>query len=114
MITNGHNWWALIIAAFLVLGDVFNLGLLKMVSNGEIKNQEWLGLPVLLYAFQPIIFFFGLGHTSMTVLNLLWDVLSDVLVTASGLFYFKEKMSMKKYIGITFGLLAVMFLTSEE
>ncbi len=85
-----------------------------MVSTGEIKNKAWLGLPTLLYAFQPLIFYFGLSHTSMTVLNLLWDVLSDVLVTASGLFYFKEKMSMKKYIGITFGLLAVLFLTSEE
>ncbi len=85
-----------------------------MVNTGEIKNKAWLGLPTLLYAFQPLIFYFGLSHTSMTVLNLLWDVLSDVLVTASGLFYFKEKMSMKKYIGITFGLLAVLFLTSEE
>ncbi len=85
-----------------------------MVSTGQISNQAWIGLPTILYAFQPFIFLFGLKHTSMTVLNLLWDILSDIMVTASGIFYFKEKLSMKKYIGIAFGLLAVMFLTGDE
>ena len=109
-----NNIWALVVASFLALSDVFNLGLLKMLRTGKITNQAWIGLPTVLYACQPLIFFFGLGHTSMTVLNLLWDVLSDILVTASGIFYFKEQISMKKYIGIAFGILAVTFLAGDE
>lgn len=105
--------WALIIALFLAFSDVFNLGLLKMLKTGQITNQAWIGLPTVLYACQPLIFFFGLSHTSMTVLNLLWDVLSDIFVTAAGLLYFKEEISMKKYIGIAFGIVAVTFLSSD-
>ncbi len=105
--------WTLLIAFFLAISDVFNLGLLKMISTGQISNQVWIGLPTVLYAFQPFIFLFGLKHTSMTVLNLLWDVLSDIMVTASGIFYFKEKISMKKYIGIAFGIVAVIFLSND-
>ncbi len=108
------NIWALIVALFLAFSDVFNLGLLKMVRTGQISNHAWIGLPTVLYACQPLIFFFGLSHTSMTVLNLLWDLLSDILVTASGIFYFKEKISMKKYIGIAFGLLSIMFLAGDD
>lgn len=101
-------------ALFLALNDVVNLGILKKLHTGAIKNFTWLGIPIFLYSLQPLIFYFGLGHTSMTALNLLWDVMSDVLVTASGLFYFKEKLSMRKYIGVLFSFIAIILLSGND
>lgn len=107
------EYWGIVIAFFLAFSDVFNLGLLKMLRTGQLKNHAWIGLPTVLYACQPLIFYYGLGHTSMTVLNLLWDVLSDIMVSASGLLYFKETLTMKKYIGISFAIMAVIFLSGD-
>ncbi len=50
----------------------------------------------------------------MTALNLMWDVMSDILVTASGLFYFKEKLSYKKYIGLSFAFVAIFLLSGDD
>jgi drug/metabolite transporter (DMT)-like permease len=110
---NSHLW-TLLIAFFLALSDLFNLGLLKMLRTGQITNMSWIAVPTLLYSLQPLIFYKGLGHTSMTVLNLMWDVMSDVLVTASGLFYFKEKLSYKKYIGLSFAFVAIFLLSGDD
>ncbi len=110
---NSHLW-TLLIAFFLAFSDLFNLGLLKMLRTGQVKNMAWIALPTLLYSLQPMIFYTGLGHTSMTALNLMWDVMSDILVTASGLFFFKEKLSFKKYIGIAFAFVAIFLLSGDD
>jgi drug/metabolite transporter (DMT)-like permease len=105
---------ALLYGFGLALSDVVNLGILKGLSNGMIKNFAWIAFPTLVYAVQPWIFYSALSHTSMTVMNLLWDVLSDIFVTASGLFYFKEKLSFKKHLGVLFAMMAVFLLGSGD
>ena len=109
-----ENMKALLFAFFLAASDVFNLGLLKALRTGQVKNMAWIAVPTLLYAFQPLIFFKGLAHTTLTALNLLWDVMSDVLVTLTGLFYFKEKLSMRKQIGAAFSVLGVFLLGGDD
>jgi len=97
----------------MAISDLFNLSFLKMLRTGQVTNMAWLGLPVLVYALQPIIFFFGLKYTSLTVLNLLWDVISDILVTTAGIFYFKEVVTFRQTIGIVFAVIAVVLLSSD-
>ena len=94
--------------------DVFMLGILKMISTGAIKNMWWMALPTLVYAFQPWIFLQSLRVESMIVMNLLWDLISDVLVTANGLLYFKEKLSSKKSIGVLFSLIGIYLMSCEK
>lgn len=107
------NLYGILFAFLMAFSDLFNLGLLKMLRTGQVSNMAWLGLPVLIYALQPIIFFFGLKFTSLTVLNLLWDVISDILVTVAGIFYFKESITFRQTIGIVFAMIAVVLLSSE-
>ena len=108
MLRSDHK--ALLYGLGLALSDVVNLGILKALSNGMIKNFAWIAFPTLVYAVQPFIFYSALSHTSMTVMNLLWDVLSDIFVTASGLFFFKEHLSFKKHLGVLFAFMAVFLL----
>ncbi len=107
------GYYGVAFAFFLAFSDLFNLSLLKMLRTGEVPNKMWLALPMAVYAFQPVIFYLGLGHTTLTTLNLLWDVMSDVLVTLVGLLYFKEKLSMQKWFGVFFAFMAVIFLGSD-
>ncbi len=90
--------------------DVFMLGLLKAI------NLKWVSpaltvLPMAVYAMQPMIFLASLKFESLTVMNLLWDVLSDILVTITGLYFFGEKISRTKMVGVGLSLISVFLLT---
>jgi multidrug transporter EmrE-like cation transporter len=112
MLSNDHM--ALLYGTAMALIDVVQLGILKALHSGMLKNFAWMALPTLVYALQPWLFIKALDHTSMTVMNLLWDVLSDIFVTASGLFFFKEKLSFKKHLGVMFAMMATFLLGSGD
>jgi multidrug transporter EmrE-like cation transporter len=90
--------------------DVFMLGILKAINLGWMSKQL-IFLPTLIYAMQPWVFLASLKFESLTVMNLLWDVLSDVLVTATGVFYFQEKLTRTKMLGVCLSIISVFLLT---
>lgn len=98
--------YGLLIGLLLAMSDGLNMSLMKFMSLGKL-GVIWMIIPTVLYMLQPWIFYFGLGSTSMTVLNLSWDLFSDVLVTVIGLMFFKENMSPTKKYGVGFALLAL-------
>jgi multidrug transporter EmrE-like cation transporter len=103
----------LVYGTYMASMDVFMLSLLKAINLGWI-NQAAIFLPTLIYALQPWVFLSSLKYESMTVMNLLWDVLSDVFVTFTGLYFFKEKLSRTKMIGVAFAFVAVFLLTCGD
>ena len=99
---------------FMATIDVFILGILKLISTGAIKNMWWMALPTVVYAFQPWIFLHSLRVESMIVMNLLWDLISDILVTANGLMYFKEKISHTKALGVLLSIFGIYLMSCEK
>jgi len=63
---------------------------------------------------QPFLFFSSLSFESMTVMNIMWDLLSDVLVTISGIYVFNEKISSTKFLGILLAMVSMLLLTHES
>ena len=104
----------LLYGTFMALIDVFMLGILKMISTGAITNMWWMALPTIVYAAQPWVFLQSLRVESMIVMNLLWDLISDVLVTANGLVVFKEKISKIKMVGVFFSLIGIYLMSCEK
>jgi multidrug transporter EmrE-like cation transporter len=47
-------------------------------------------------------------------MNLLWDVMSDVSVSIIGLFYFGEKLTRFKKLGVFFSLISIILLTYKD
>lgn len=90
--------------------DVFMLGLLKAINLGWV-NSGLLFLPMLVYSLQPWVFLASLKFESLTVMNLMWDVLSDVLVTAMGVLFFQESITRTKMLGVGLSFLSVFLLT---
>jgi multidrug transporter EmrE-like cation transporter len=86
------------------------LGILKAINLGWV-SKSLIFLPTLIYAMQPWVFLTSLDYESLTVMNLLWDVISDVLVTMEGLFFFQEKVSRTKMLGVGLSLISVFLLS---
>jgi len=102
--------FGLVMASF----DVVMLGIIKMVSKDQVKLLRWMILPTIMYAIQPWIFLGSLQFESMIVMNLMWDLLSDILVTMSGFLLFKEKIGPFKKVGVIFSILAMFLLSINE
>ena len=107
------NYLPLIYGTYMATIDVVMLSILKAISLGWVQKGMLL-LPMAIYAFQPVVFLASLKYESMIVMNLLWDVLSDVLVTFTGLYFFKEQITRTKMIGIGFAIVAVFLLTCGD
>ena len=96
--------------------DVFMLSLIRALNLGWIKDfgwfrgLRWMIIPTIIYAIQPWLFFKSLSFESLTVMNLLWDMTSDVLVTLVGLTYFKEKLTTQKMAGVVLSFVAMCLL----
>jgi drug/metabolite transporter (DMT)-like permease len=65
-----------------------------------------------IYSFQPLIFYKGLEYAPMTVLNLTWDLFSDLLVCFIGFVIFKESLTPRQYIGVILAFVSIILLSS--
>jgi hypothetical protein len=100
----------LVYGTYMATVDVFMLGLLKAIHLGWVSSAL-IFLPSLIYAMQPWVFLASLKFESLTVMNLLWDVMSDVLVTGMGLYFFKEQITRTKLLGVGLSFISILLLT---
>jgi len=101
-------------ASVMALIDAIVLSWLKSYSIGTITWNAILPIGMLVYSLQPLLFLKSLQYETMTVMNILWDIISDVSVTLVGLFYFKEKLSIVKQLGLTFAFIAIILLSYDS
>jgi multidrug transporter EmrE-like cation transporter len=90
--------------------DVLVLSMLKMRHTGQLTGDWVFIVAFLVYGSQTIIFYKALSYANLTIMNILWDLTSDVLVTLIGLYYFKEATTFKQKIGIVLGATAMLLL----
>ena len=107
------NLIAMAFATFMASIDVFVLAWLKEYSMGQI-SWKYIPLGMLVYGMQPLLFLQSLKYESMTMMNILWDLISDVIVTATGLLYFKEKLTSIKKLALALAFIAIMLFAYDE
>ena len=98
----------------MAIMDAFVLSSLKAYNLGWIEWRGIILLSMLVYACQPLLFLQSLESSSLTIMNLLWDVMSDVIVTAIGLYYFSEKIGPMKKMGVILSIVSIFLLTWKE
>lgn len=101
---------SLIFGIFLALIDVLVLSLLKAKYVGKITSNWVLVMAFIIYGLQPIIFYKALYFENMTIMNIIWDLASDILVAIVGYYIFNEDLTYKQKIGFIFGLIALILL----
>ncbi len=71
-------------------------------------------VPTVVYAIQPWVFLQSLQFESLIIMNLMWDVISDVLVTLTGLIFFKEKIGPYKLIGVLLSFISITLMSLDD
>lgn len=105
----GLGWGGL-----MALTDSIVLSLLKAYNIGWIQWNGVILISMLVYSIQPLIFLESLKGNGLTIMNLLWDVMSDVIVTCIGLFYFSEKLTSIKKVGVSLSIISVILLSWKD
>lgn len=91
--------------------DATAFSIVKYVSLG--LHPMWMIIPMVMYGATPLILLKSLQKETLTVMNALWDVSSNVFVAAIGLFYFNETLSLTKLAGVMLSIISIVLLTSE-
>ena len=95
--------------------DVIMMSLAKYSSKGVISYGTALPIATLIYALEPYIFFKSLKYDSLTAMNLIWDLTSDVLVTTVGVFWFGESIKGVRWLAVAFAVFALgLFAYSDD
>ena len=100
----------LIFGFFLALVDVFVLSILKAKYVGKITSNWVFIASFIIYGIQPLIFYKALSYENMTIMNIVWDLMSDILVAVVGYYIFDERLTKTQKIGFVFGLVALILL----
>jgi len=103
----------IIIGSCLSLIDIISMGIIKQINLG-ILQQNWISIAFILYGSQMLIFNYGLSTTSMTTLNLTWNLFSNIVITILGIFYFKENITHLETYGIGFAIFALFLFGLSE
>jgi multidrug transporter EmrE-like cation transporter len=89
--------------------DAVALSLLKAINIGALAKL-WMPLAFVVFAIQPLFFYKALAFEGLTVVNLLWDVMSGVIITIIGLTVFKEKLNNHQKVGAILALVSMILL----
>jgi drug/metabolite transporter (DMT)-like permease len=108
------NLIPLAFASLMAFIDTIVLSLFKCYSLGEIEWNGIVPFGMVLYSLHPYIFLHALKYESMTVMNLLFDVVSDLMVTSVGLIYFKESVSNMKKLGLLFAFIGIVLMSWDS
>ena len=105
------NWCAVMYGTIMAVVDSVILSFLKLYKVNKVSN--WIIIiSCIIYAIQPLIFLKSLSYSSMTIMNLNWDLMSDLIVTFIGVYILKEKITTKQFIGICLSFIAVILMNS--
>lgn len=104
------NFLPYLYALYMATVDAIVMPLLKAKKIGILTGNWMFPLAALVYATQPLVFYKSLSSNSMTVMNLLWDVMSDVLVAIIGIFVFGETLSPLQWLGMVLAILGITLL----
>jgi hypothetical protein len=96
----------LVYGFILAINDLFSMGITKEITIGNL-TKNWLFVSFILYGGQMLLFYNGLKITPMTTLNLSWNLFSNIIITALGLFYYKENLSYTEAYGVGFALISL-------
>jgi drug/metabolite transporter (DMT)-like permease len=107
------NWTPIAYGAVMASIDVFMLSMIKKVSTHALVFK-WMIVPTLVYALQPWIFLSSLRFESLIVMNLMWDLISDILVTAAGFLYFKERIGPYKTLGVILSFVSIVLMSLQD
>jgi multidrug transporter EmrE-like cation transporter len=111
---NGFSFLPVFFGTILASLDIAMMGTAKMVSEGSLPFYSGSALAVGMYALVPIIFIRALKYEGMVVTNLVWNLVSNIIVTLQGVLIFGESVKGLRWVGIAMSLVALALLAYTD
>ena len=108
------NTLPILLGVLMSILDLIMMTTTKMISNGTLSSWWAIPFAVGIYALEPLIFLKALNYESMVVMNLVWDLTSDVIVTLQGVIVFGEPIKGLKGIGVFMSLCSLALMSYIE
>jgi drug/metabolite transporter (DMT)-like permease len=109
-----HFQWNVIqYGILLAFIDCIVFPILKLRHLQVLTGYTPLVFSFLLYGVQSLIFYKSLKFETMAVMNIFWNMASNILVTIIGIYGLKEKISKRKLYGILLGFVALYLLSTS-
>jgi len=102
-------WTILLIGIILAAGDTIKFPIMKKVTTGELK-KAYLLLVFIILAAQFYIVYHALKRIGTIEINLIWDLVSVVLVSIVGFLYLKEDFTYRKLAGILLAIVSIYLI----
>jgi multidrug transporter EmrE-like cation transporter len=109
----GFKMLPIFFAFLMTLVDIFMMSSVKLITLGRLPGSFFI-LSMLSYGLQPMIFIQGTRSGGMALSNLIWNLMSNIVITGLGVFYFGEKMHGVKWVGVGMGLFAMVLLSWDN
>lgn len=94
--------------------DILMMSLAKLSKLGKVPYGSTLSIATLIYAVEPYLFFKSLNYESLTTMNLIWDLSSDIVVTLVGVFYFKESIKGLRWLAVLFAVFSLILFAYTD
>jgi drug/metabolite transporter (DMT)-like permease len=104
---------AILITMIMATIDAVCFPIIKYIHEGSV-DIKWMAVPMIIYAIQPLLFYKALKYSNVTIINILWDVSSDIIVTLIGLYLLRETVSFHSKIGLIFAAIAIYFFSKGQ
>jgi multidrug transporter EmrE-like cation transporter len=94
--------------------DIAMMGLAKMVSIGSLTWNFGVPLAIVIYALEPIVFLKALDYEGMAVTNLVWNLISNIVVTLQGVIIFGENIKNIRWVATAMSLVALALFAYSD
>jgi multidrug transporter EmrE-like cation transporter len=98
----------------MALIDIGMMTSAKLVSTGKLTEGFGTLLGIGLYAPQVLVFIRALDYEGMAATNLIWNLISNIIVTLEGVIMFGESVKGLRWLGIAMSVVSLGLLAYTE
>ena len=99
----------------MALLDIVMMSSVKMIHGGTLSGTIGIPLAVGIYALEPLLFLKAMNYEGMAVMNLIWNLMSDVLVTLQAVLIFGETIKGIRWVAVGMAIVSLtIFAYTDE
>jgi multidrug transporter EmrE-like cation transporter len=108
------NMLPVIFGTLMAFIDICMMSTLKMIHIGTMDKLVGIPLSITLYAIEPLIFLKAMNYEGMVVTNLVWNLMSNIIVTLQGILIFGERIKNLRWLGICMSLVSLALMAYTD
>jgi len=103
----GFDFLPIAFGTVMAILDIVMMSAVKMIDQGTLSYAVGMPFATILYAAQPYVFLKAMEFSNMTIVNLIWNMMSNIIVTLTGVFIFGELIHGLKWVAVGMALFSL-------